>query len=78
MAHALVMDMAGPGLKKIRIAHLPPEVSEQEIRVTLSKYGAVQEIQNEVWSRRYRYQVPTGVRIGTSSSSSRNWGKIHS
>ena len=31
--------------------------------VTLSKYGAVQEIQNEVWSRRYRYQVPTGVCI---------------
>jgi hypothetical protein len=60
---AVKIEMAGPGLKRIRIAHLPPEVSEQEIRVTLSKYGAVKEIQNEVWSRRYRYQVPTGVHI---------------
>jgi hypothetical protein len=57
------IDMAGPGLKRIRIAHLPPEVSEQEIRVNLAKYGAVQDIQNEVWSRRYRYHVLTGVRI---------------
>jgi len=57
------IDMAGTGLKRIRIAHLPPENSEQEIRVTISKYGAVQEIQNEVWSRRYRYLVSTGVGI---------------
>jgi hypothetical protein len=51
------------GTKKIRIARLPPEVTENVIRDSLIKYGEVKNIRDESWTSAYRYKVYNGVRI---------------
>ena len=41
----------------------PPEISDRAIKMGLSKYGEIKEIQEETWSRAYRYSVANGIRI---------------
>jgi hypothetical protein len=41
------IEHAGMGIRNIRIANLPPEVSERAIHSTLSRYGEVKEIKAE-------------------------------
>jgi hypothetical protein len=48
------LEMAGLRMRKVRIANLPPEVSDAVIRTALSSYGEVQDVQTETWSRSYR------------------------
>jgi RNA recognition motif-containing protein len=50
------------GTKRIRITNLPPEVSNDTLRATLAPYGKIMDIQNERWSKAYRYSVANGVR----------------
>ena len=57
------VDIAGMGLRRVRVANLPPEVSDRVLRDTMSKYGDVKEITGEQWSRQYRYPVSNGIRI---------------
>lgn len=57
------IEIAGMGTKKVRIACLPPEVKENEIRICLSKYGEVRNIRDEMWTSGYRYKVYNGIRI---------------
>jgi hypothetical protein len=38
------IDMTGMGKKQVRIAHLPPEMNERELRSALALYGEIQEI----------------------------------
>jgi len=57
------VDMAGMGLRRVRVANLPPEVSDRVLRDTMSKYGDVKEITGEQLSRQYRYPVSNGIRI---------------
>jgi len=40
-----------------------PEIDEGTIRVTLAQYGEIRDIQEEKWSKAYRYAVANGVRI---------------
>ena len=47
----------------MRIANLPPEISEGTVRYAFSNYGEIQEIQEERWSKAYRYSVSNGIRI---------------
>jgi hypothetical protein len=54
--------LAGLGTKRIRITNLPPEVSNDTLRATLAPYGKIVDIQNERWSKTYRYAVDNGVR----------------
>jgi hypothetical protein len=54
--------LAGLGTKRVRIANLPPEVSNDTLRETLAPYGKIVAIQNERWSKTYRYSVDNGVR----------------
>jgi hypothetical protein len=56
---------AGMGSKRIRLANLPPEVSNNNIRVAMSRFGNVQTIQEETWAKHYRYNVSNGVKIIT-------------
>jgi len=42
------------GTKKIRVASLPPEVKENEIRAFMPRYGEVKSIRDEVWTSAYR------------------------
>ena len=62
----LQLELAGLGIRRIRIANLPPEVPERIIRETLSKYGDVTAISEETWSKAYRYPVPNGTRIAVT------------
>jgi hypothetical protein len=57
------VDMAGLGTKRVRIANLPPEIRAERIRAALAPYGEVKDIQDEHWSKAYRYAVFNVVRI---------------
>jgi len=52
--------MAGIGSKRVRIANLLPEISDGTLRYAFSNCGEVQE---ERWSKAYRYSVSNGIRI---------------
>jgi hypothetical protein len=58
-------ETAGLGMRKVRIANLPPEVPDAVIRTVLSIYGEVQGVQAETWSRAYRYTVANGIHIAS-------------
>jgi hypothetical protein len=45
------IEPAGMGLRGIRLANLPPEVSPRIIMNVLMWYGEVKEIKDELWSR---------------------------
>jgi hypothetical protein len=57
------IEIAGMGLKKVRIANLPPELADRMVRDTLAQYGEVRAITEEQWTNAYRYRVSNGVRI---------------
>jgi len=57
------VEIAGMGTKRIRIAALPPEVKEATIKESLSKYGEIVNIRDEMWAAAYRYKVFNGIRI---------------
>jgi hypothetical protein len=59
------IEMAGLRTKRIRIANLPPEVPEGPIRIALAQYGDIKSIQQESWSKAYRYAVSNGSKIVT-------------
>jgi len=51
------------GTKRIRIAGHPPEVKEATIKESLSKYGEIGHIRDEMWEVIYRYKVFNGIKI---------------
>jgi hypothetical protein len=53
----------GMGIRKVRIANLPPEVPDRTIRDNLAKHGEVNDIKEELWTKAYRYKVSNGIRI---------------
>jgi len=55
--------MEGLGIKKVRIANLPTETKEYDIRASLSKYGEVRSIREEIWASVCRYEVYMGIII---------------
>jgi len=57
------VEIAGMGIRRVRLSSLPLEISEQQIRNVLSTYGEVKQINEEIWSQNYRFKVKTGVRI---------------
>jgi hypothetical protein len=59
------IEPAGMGVRRKRIANLPPEVNDRTIRNTLTKYGEVKEISEDAWSRNYRYKISNDIRIAT-------------
>ena len=54
--------LAGLGTKRIRVANLTPETSNDNLKAALAPYGKIMNIQNERWSKIYRYPVDNGVR----------------
>jgi hypothetical protein len=61
------IEVAGMGNRRVRIANLPPEVTDRTIRDTLSTYGEVKEIREETWSRAYKYPVSNGMRVAVTA-----------
>jgi hypothetical protein len=59
----VIIELAGMGTEKIRIARLPPEVTENMIRDSLTKYGEVKKHKRREWTSTYRYKLYNGVRI---------------
>jgi hypothetical protein len=57
------VEIADMGLKKVRIANLPPEVPNRTVRDTLAQFGEVRERTEGQWTKAYRYQVSNGIRI---------------
>lgn len=57
------LEQAGMGTRKIRIANLPPETAEHTLRTALAPYGEVVSVQEESWSRMYRYKVANGIKV---------------
>ena len=51
------------GTRRIRLTNLPPEVTERNIRAALALYGEMVSIQEEMWSKAYRYKVANGVKV---------------
>jgi hypothetical protein len=59
------IEPAGMGIRTVRIANLPPEVTDNTISSILSRYGEVKGVKEERWSRTYRYKIPNGIRLVT-------------
>ena len=57
------VEAAGIGMRRVRIANLPPEVPDRIIRMGLGNYWKVKEVQDENWSRAYLYSVANGIRV---------------
>jgi len=57
--------LAGLGTLRVLTASLPPALANGVIRLTVIKYGVVQDIRNETWSQLYRYQVSIRIRVVT-------------
>ena len=57
------IEMAGMGTRSVRIANLPPEVTEGTVRAALSQYGEIKTIQEETWSKAYRHAVANGITV---------------
>jgi len=58
-----LVETAGLGTRRVRIANLPPEMPEEVIQTIMTKFGEVKDVQAETWARFYRYKVANGVRI---------------
>jgi hypothetical protein len=54
--------MKGLGIKRIRVANLPPEVNDSALQKVLTPYGTVLGICEEKCARTYRYVVANGIR----------------
>ena len=59
----VAIEIAGMGRREIRIAALPPEVTNNAIKDAFAKYGEVTDIKGELWTTSYRYKVSNGVRL---------------
>lgn len=57
-----VKEANGLGVRWVRLFYLPDEVEEDNIRKTLSEFGEVKTVREEVWSDKYRFRVRNGIR----------------
>jgi hypothetical protein len=62
----LRIEEAGLGIRRVRLANIPPEISDRTIKVGLNRYGEVKEVKEENWSRAYCYPVANGIRMATN------------
>jgi len=55
------VETAGTGIRRVRVANLTPEVTEEKIMAALSQYGEVKRIIVEMWPQVYRYPASNGI-----------------
>ena len=51
------IEAVGLGMRRVRVASLPPEVEEKTSKMALGAFGEIHDIQPEIWSNAYRYRV---------------------
>jgi hypothetical protein len=54
--------IAAKGIRRIRLANLPPEMPNDTIRTALKQCGDIQSINDEQWATHYRYPVSNGIK----------------
>jgi hypothetical protein len=58
----VIIELAGMGIKSIRMANFPLEVPENKIQAAIAPYGKIISLRSKVWARTYRYVVPNVIR----------------
>ena len=58
----VTIDIAGMGIKRVRVSNLPPEVPKDTLHESLASFGKLLNIHAETWAKIYRYSVSNGVR----------------
>lgn len=62
--HSVVrVSMAALGPRRVRVANSPPELPDNVVQLAFARFGDVKCMEEEFWSRQYRYKVSTGIRI---------------
>jgi len=58
------LEIAGMGMRRIRIANLPPEIPERTLRMVLAPFGNIMAIEEELLSKACRYKMawPLGLK----------------
>jgi len=59
----VTVEIAGVGIRWVRVSTLPPEVTEVQITNAPSTYREVKKIHDKVWSDAYRFNVKTDDRL---------------
>jgi hypothetical protein len=59
----VTLDVAGMGVRKVRIANLSPEAPDTAVRVIMSRFGDVRSVSEEKWPRSYPLRIPNGIRV---------------
>jgi len=59
----LRIERAGMGIRRVRVANLPPEVPDRRLRDVMAAYGDVRHITEDQWVKEYRYPVSNGIRV---------------
>jgi len=55
------------GMRRVRVASLPPEVEDKTLKMALGALGEISDIQPEIWPNAYRFPVSNGVRVVSMS-----------
>ena len=45
------IEMTGMGTRRVRLATLPPETSDEAVSFSFYQYGEIKEMQREIWSK---------------------------
>jgi len=61
------IEAVGLGMRRVRVASLPPEVEDKTLKMVMGAYGEIRDIQPETWSNAYRYRAYSGVRVVSMS-----------
>ena len=61
------IEAVGLGMRRVRVACLPPGMEDRALKMALGAFGEIRDIQPEMWPNAYRYRVPNGVRVVSKS-----------
>jgi hypothetical protein len=59
----VTLEMAGLGIRKVRVANLSLEAPDAAVRVVMAQYGDIRSVTEELWPRTYRLRIPNGIRV---------------
>jgi len=57
------IEAVGLGMRRVRVANIPPEVEEKTLKMAPGAFGEILDIQPEIWPNAFRYRVSNGVRV---------------